>query len=490
MEARFRVPIWVVLLGVGLLMRWLFFERSFFFAHDQDLYSWIARDIIVNGHQRLVGQITSVDGVFIGSFYYYVMAFFYWIFGMNPLSAIVPITLISIFNIVSIYWVVRRFWGTRAGLIAAGIYAFSFGIARFDRWSVPTLPTLTWAIWFLAVTMELLRGNLKWLPLYGFMVGFIWQLHIALLPIAPLPILAYFMGKNKFSDLFSKNFSRYVLTGIAIFLITISPFFMFELKHNWSQVRSMMASTQKDIGAPTGKMKLIKVVEASGREIQQRLLFNLKYENNYLYWVVFMVLSGYLVYKKVVSGQQLSLMFLWIGLIMAAQFVSKRVVSEYYFTNIVPIIVVILALFINKALNMKTIVATMTVYLIINSIWLVTKTDEDQSYLYRREVVEYIKTDKVKNNYPCIAVNFISDPGVGVGFRYLFWYYGIDLVKPGTPGVPVYNIPIPWQLSLDEKPASFGRFGVLKPVAGNYNATKDDCKNPSFQLDPLLGYTE
>lgn len=490
MEARFRVPIWVVLLGVGLLMRWLFFERSFFFAHDQDLYSWIARDIIVNGHQRLVGQITSVDGVFIGSFYYYVMAFFYWIFGMNPLSAIVPITLISIFNIVSIYWVIQRNWGKRAGLIAAAIYAFSFGIARFDRWSVPTLPTLSWSIWFLGVIMGLRKGNLKWLPIYGFLVGFIWQLHIALLPIVPLPILAFFVGRNKFSSLFNKNVRRYVWGGILIFLITISPFFVFELKHNWSQVRSMAASTQKDIGAPTGKMKLIKVVEASGREIQQRLLFNLKYENNYLYWVVFVVLSGYLVYKKVVSGQQLSLMFLWIGLIMAAQFVSKRVVSEYYFTNIVPIIVVILALFINKALNVKLIIATMTVYLIINSIWMVTKTDEDQSYLYRRQVVEYIKSDKEKNNYNCIAVNFIADPGVGVGFRYLFWYYGVDIVKPGSPGVPVYNILIPWQISREGKPTSFGRFGVLKPVAGSYTVTKDACQSNEYQLDPLLGYTE
>ncbi|MBI2465016.1 glycosyltransferase family 39 protein [Candidatus Shapirobacteria bacterium] len=490
MEARFRVPIWVVLLGAGLLMRWLFFERSFFFAHDQDLYSWIAKDIIVNGHQRLVGQITSVDGVFIGSFYYYVMAIFYRLFGMNPLSAIVPITLISIFNIVSIYWVIKRNWGMRAGLIAAAIYAFSFGIARFDRWSVPTLPTLTWSIWFWGVIMELGKGNLKWLPIYGFLVGFIWQLHIALLPIVPLPILAFFVGKNKFSSLFDKNISRYVWGGILIFLITISPFFVFELKHNWSQVRSMAASTQKDIGAPTGKMKLIKVIEASGREIQQRIVFDLKYSNNYVYWLMFIAICGYLTWKKHIKWQEVGLMWGWIGLIMVAQFVSKRVVSEYYFTNTVPIVIAVMAIFLAKVITKNAAILVIFLYLVINSYWLVTKTDEDQSYLYRRQVVEYIKADKEKNNYNCIAVNFIADPGVGVGFRYLFWYYGVDIVKPGSPGVPVYNIPIPWQLSRYEKPVSFGRFGVLKPVAGDYKATEADCKNTSAQLDPLLGYTE
>lgn len=490
MEARFRVPIWVVLLGAGLLMRWLFFERSFFFAHDQDLYSWIAKDIIVNGHQRLVGQITSVDGVFIGSFYYYVMAVFYRLFGMNPLSAIVPITLISIFNIVSIYWVIKRNWGNRAGLIAAAIYALSFGIARFDRWSVPTLPTLTWSIWFLGVIMELRKGNLKWLPIYGFLVGFIWQLHIALLPIAPLPIMAYFVGKNNFSSLFNNKVSRYVWGGILIFLITISPFFVFELKHNWSQVRSMAASTQKDIGAPTGKMKLIKVIEASGREIQQRIVFDLKYNNNYVYWLVFIVISGYLVWRKHILLSDVGLMWGWIGLIMAAQFASKRIVSEYYFTNIVPIVIAWMAIFLAKVITKNAAILVMFLYLVINSYWLVTKTDEDQSYLYRRQVVEYIKADKEQNNYNCIAVNFIADPGVGVGFRYLFWYYGVDIVKPGSPGVPVYNIPIPWQISRDEQPTSFGRFGVLKPVIGKYEATKSDCLKNEYQLDPLLGYTE
>lgn len=101
---KFKVQTWVILgviLLIGLVMRVYNFEKSFAFAHDQDLYSWIAKDIVVDKHLRIVGQITSVDGVFIGPLYYYMMAFAYLLFGMDPVSAIVPLTLVGLLTIIS-----------------------------------------------------------------------------------------------------------------------------------------------------------------------------------------------------------------------------------------------------------------------------------------------------------------------------------------------------------------------------------------------------
>lgn len=481
--------LWVVLI-LGLVFRLFNFERSFFFAHDQDLYSWIAKDIVINHHQRLVGQITSVDGVFIGSFYYYIMAVFYTIFRMNPLSAVIPITILGLFNIWSLYYVVRKHFGNKVGLIASFLYAVSFGIARYDRWSVPTLPTLAWCIWFIYINLELLKGNLKVLPIYGFLVAFVWQLHIALLPILPLPIVAYILGKNRVDKLWSKDNLKITIVSVVIFLITLSPFVMFEMKHNFSQVKSMLASTKKDIGAPTGKMKLLKIIEASGVELQQRLLFGYKDAGwSTTYWFVFIIIAGWLTYTKKIAKKVTIIFVLWYGLILAAQFVSKRVVSEYYFTNMVPIFLIVISIGFGNLITSRWLLGLLGLYLLINSYWLLTRTDEDQSYLYRRQVIEYIKNDSLRNNYACISVNFIADPGVGVGFRYLSWYYGLKLVKPGTPGVPVYNIPIPWQLSMSENPKHFGRFGVLLPVKVD-NLNPNNCNKSEYQLDPLLGYTE
>ena len=480
----------LIIVFLGLIFRLVNFKRSFFFAHDQDLYSWIAKDIVINHHQRLVGQITSVDGVFIGSFYYYVMAFFYGLSGMNPMSAIVPITFLALFNIFSFYFITKKHFGIKAGLIACLIYTVSFGIAKFDRWSVPTLPTLTWGIWFIDVILELLKGNLKALPLYGFLTAFIWQIHIALIPILPLPMIAYLIGENKVSELWSKKRLNNTIIAIGIFLVTFSPFLIFEFKYNFSQIKSMVASTKKDIGAPTGKIKFAKIMEASGIEIQQRLFFGFKSNYAWIYWMIFTIILSFTLAGRYITVNQVVLFLLWIILILTVQFYSKRIVSEYYFTNLVPMYIVVISVFLANLVNIKYLAIIFVLYLLVNFYWLIDKTDEDQSYMYRQNVVEYIKKDMIDKNYPCIAVNFISDPGVGVGFRYLFWYYGIDLVKPGSPGVPVYNIPIPWQLSREENPTHFGRFGVLLPVKVNNLIKKEECKKAEYQLDPLLGYTE
>ncbi|MFZ2153352.1 MAG: glycosyltransferase family 39 protein [Microgenomates group bacterium] len=489
MKVNIKIAGWGIFLWliIGLIFRLYNFERSFSFAHDQDLYSWIAKDILVNHHNRLVGQITSVEGVFIGSFYYYVMAIFYAVGGMNPLAASIPLLVIGLASIYSIYWVVKINFGLRAGVIAGFIYCCSYGMAVFDMWSVPTEPTLLWSIWFLATIMGLLKGNLKYLPLYGFLCGFVWQLHIALIPILPLPIMAYFVGKNKFSYLWNKNNLKIVLMSLVIFLITISPFVVFEVKHNFSQTKSMLVGINQDWNGPRGIQKWLKVTDAAGVEFSQRIFFGLSMSNPLLMWSIVAICTAMVWPKTRENKNKIWLMIGWVLMILLVQFRSKRVVSEYYFTNLVPIYVVLISLYLEKIDN-KILIAIGLGYLLINGYWLVGKSDVDNSYYYRNKVVEYIKQDSVKNGYKCVAINFIADPGAGVGFRYLSWYHGLNLVKAGTPEIPVYNIAIPWQISASEESTRWGRFGIVLPVEKNISSA--NCEKSEYQLDPLLGYTE
>lgn len=480
----------LIIVAFGLLFRLYNFDKGFSFAHDQDLYSWIAKDIVVNKHNRLVGQVTSVDGVFIGSFYYYLMACFYVLGNMAPLIAVLPITLIGIFNIWSLYFVISKNFGNKAGTWSAFIYSVSFGISLFDRWSVPTQPTLTWSIWFMYVILELLKGNLKVLPIYGFLAGFVWQLHIALLPILPIPILAYFVGGNKFNLIFVKKNIINTLASIMIFVVVISPFFVFEYKHNFSQIKAMVTGINVDKGGPTGWQKVSKVMETSGREFQQRLLFDFDLSGVGRYWIIFFISTLYIIYKKIINLKHVLLLGLWFGLILLAQFTSKRVVSEYYFTNLLPIYILILSLLLAQIKYKFINVVIIFVYLFLNLKWLYLKSDEYESYFYKMQVVNFVKTDAAKNNYPCVAINFIADPGVGVGFRYLFWWQKVNLVKPGTAGVPVYNIPIPWQISAKDNPTVFGRFGVIIPPKPVNIIDPSVCNKLEYQLDPLLGYVE
>ncbi|MFA5024892.1 MAG: glycosyltransferase family 39 protein [Candidatus Shapirobacteria bacterium] len=477
--------IFIILLGI--FFRIYNFERGFSFAHDQDLYSWIAKDIIVNKHLRLSGQVTSVDGVFIGPAYYYLMAITYAIFNMNPIGAIVPLTIIGILNILSFYWILKRFYGEKTALIAAFIESISFGMAAFDRWSVPTQPTILWCIWFLFIILEFSRGKLKYMWLYAVLVGLLWNVHIALLPILPIPILVYFLSKGKFKEKISRIKIKQILVSLLIFVVVNSPFFVFEFKHNFSQVKSTIAAIKMKTEGPTGMQKIEKVLDASGREFQQRLFVGWEIEQVGWLWLVIIFMLILLKTKKILGNAEFIGIIFWIFLIVLAQFTSKRPVSEYYFSNVLPILILLVSLCLN-IIDIKILSILGIIYLGLNANWLFKKSEMDSSYFFRKQVVEYIKSEVKKNNYPCIAINYIADPGFGVGFRYLFWYEGIPLVK-ASDKVPIFNIVIPWQISGNEINSHNGRFGVINPKK-IITVDPTVCQDTKYYLDPLLGYTE
>jgi len=482
-----------VILLVGLVMRTYNFEKSFIFAHDQDLYSWIAKDIVVNKHMRSVGQLTSVDGVFIGPLYYYIMAFTYLLFKMNPISAIIPLTIIGLGTVLSFYIFGKKYFSERVGLTMAFIYAVSYGAASYDKWSCPTELAILWTVWFLYLIFGMFKKNVRLIPFFGVLIGLTYHIHIALVPILPIAIMAFFMSGGSFKDNIKKIKIKNFLITLLLFILVSSPFWIFEIKHNFSQVRSVLTATQTDMGQPTGLLKFKKVVNASAIEMQQRLVIGWPIKPVEMIWPIFLLMT-YLVYKfKKLKRNEVIVFFLWILIIGAAQFASKRIVSEYYFTNYTAIFILVISLFFDIFLDKKhlskVVLGLSGVYLLTNCLRLVKITEQmNDSYLYRKQLVEYIKNDQQKNNYPCVGINYVAKFGDGVGFRYLFWYEGIDVIKP-SGSVPTYNIVIPWETSANEVNKKIGRFGVVLPTQ-NEASSNEWCQAVENQLDPLLGYVD
>lgn len=195
-------------------MRTWRYENFFGFGHDQDLFSWIAKDIVINHNFRLIGQETSISGVFVGPLFYYLVSLFFYIFHMDPRSANLLTILISMFTIISFYYVVGKFFGKTSGLITAFLYSSSLGIAFFDRWVVPTQPTLLWSIWYLYILLSFLKGNFQTLPILAILIGLVWHVHIAFFPLLLILLLTVFLywkahSKRNFQFTDNQTYSRY-----------------------------------------------------------------------------------------------------------------------------------------------------------------------------------------------------------------------------------------------------------------------------------------
>ncbi|MDP3948312.1 MAG: glycosyltransferase family 39 protein, partial [bacterium] len=402
----------ILILLLGLFFRIYKLEIFYPWGHDQDLFAWIAKDILIDGHFRLIGQETSIIGVFIGPLFYYLIAVSFAFFNMNPLSAALVTTIVSLATIVSIYWVFNKFFGRSVGLIGTFLYAISPGTVFLDRWVVPTQPTILWSVWFVYVLLSILKGNFQILIPLSILVGLIWHVHIAFIPLLILLPVAFWLSDKKNRK---KNINlRSLIISLAILFSFVSAFFVFEIRHGFQQTKSVINATYQDKGDLTGGDRLIKVITSGGSSLAGAFTLSDTATNLnplLIRSLPFLLLIGifYLWYKRILSKSQTILFVSWYATTFLGQFFSKRIITEYYFNNLFVILFLTLALILTQ---FKTVLRKFPVieillvgYLVVNFAWLINRQDDLGGFLYKRQAIEFIKADASAKGYNCIAVN-------------------------------------------------------------------------------------
>ncbi len=467
---------------VGFYFRTYKLAELYTFAHDNDLYSWIVKDIWVDRHFRLIGQETSVGAIFIGPLFYYLLVPFFVLFKLDPIGAVMLTTIIGILTIVSFYFVISKFFGRAAGLTVAFLYAVSLQNVFFDRWVVPTQPTVLWSIWYLYVLLSLLGGNLKVLPLAGILLGLIWHIHITLAPLVLLLPIAIILSHRKIKA------NQFILPAFFGLVLTL-PFWLFEFRHGFTQFKGFFDSLSGYKDPAQGFYRFQKMFDLSAAPLLANLFPDLRF-TNFSNLLPMIFLSLYCLLRKILSKKEFLLMLAWVLIAILSQFFSRRTVSEYYFSNIIVVTLPLAALFLTSFFRFRVgkvvLLSLLLGYLIFNRNNLLKRSTLPDGYLAKKQIVEYIRKDALAKGYPCISINYITNFGKGVGFRYFFWWQGVKLIQPGK-GAPVYNIVIPAEISAKEINVAFGNLGLILPRPQVFK-DKALCDDPGFQLLSPLGF--
>lgn len=479
---------YIILLGI-FFRAYKLIER-YQYGHDADLFSWIAKDIIVDHHYRLIGQLTSAPGIFIGPLYYYLNIPFFLLTNMDPIGAVIPITIIGVFTIFSYYWIFKKLFGYQTGLIASFLYACSNYIIEFDRWVVPSTPTNLWAIWYFFIIISLVRGNFKVLPILGILIGLIWHIHIALLPtLIAIPVAIILSKKlpNK----------KQIMYFFIAFFVTSIPLIIFELRHNFGQLFSLIANFTTQHPGQTGISKLIQVLSMINKNLNA-LIFspNSFYIFEHIWFVVSILILGFLlVKKKLVNTREMLVLQIWFLGIVAFFTLSSAPVSEYYFSNLSVIFIFIVSGLATIIWNSSKIGKAVIIFLLgifmIKGLYATIYMDYyNKGYLERKGVAQFIVQDSKQKDYPCVGITYITAPGENVGFRYFFWLFNLKTVRPQINSAPVYNIVIPDELALPEIDKKFGHIGVIIPKkVGTKEEITKACAGENTNLtDPMFGF--
>lgn len=476
-----------IILLIWTLTRWWDYQAILGFGYDEDLAGWIIKDIFVDHHIRLIGQETSINGLYIGPLFYYLQGVFFELTGMDPIGGFYLTMVISLATLVSLIWAVGRYFGRMAGLAAGLLYTQSSGLAAYDQWVVPTQPTLLWSTWYLYAILGLYEGKRWSLVLLGGLVGLIWYIHIAFVPLLVLIPLVIWLGKSD-RKIWT---SREMLFGGIICGLLIVPVLIFELRHNFIQLHGLIAAITVNGQDVTGWQRMLKVVSGAGQAIIQTLIEPKMIAANSLAVISGVSLGVFVLswwWLKAKNNYRWYIMIIWVVVVTVGQYLSKRPISEYYFTNLVVPVLVVESVLVSTLIGRwrDVIILILAGVILSNAAYILNRPDNPNGYLARMKIVEQITEDARNNNYPCVAINYITLPGRNAGYRYLMWWQGINSITPGND-VAVYSIVDPAGLSAKEIWYVFGGLGVIRPT--NPKIDQSVCKKPDRQLLPLWGFT-
>lgn len=466
-----RNKILLILVLVGLLTRSYQYRDRASYTHDNDLAGWVIKDIVVDKHVRLIGQLTSSPGIYIGGLFYYLQVPFYWLANMDPIGGVALVVGIGLLGVASMYYV--------AGFIPSLIYAVSFLISNTEREVVPTTPVFLWSIWFFHTFVQLWKGNKKWLYVAAILVSLIWHFNLALILGIPLLLIAFF-----------KNFKTYklkdILLPVLLFLIFNLPLFAFEFRHGFTQTKSLF-STLTTVGTKSDYTdrygKFIQTIRYSLRNANRIFVDDSIKVNQW--FIPSIILAGILLF----SGWRW-LILGWIALYIAFFSLHPLPLSEYYL-NGMTIVWILGAGWLLAKLPRAMSAIILTLFLYHNLDRLFAYQTNHAGYIERKAIVQYIKDDALKNNYPCVAISYITSPGNNFGYRYWFWYFKLKTMRPDSLA-PVYTIVFPHSY-VDRMDKTFGSLGLIFPDYSRYTKegiTKSCSISDQNLSESMFGFTK
>ncbi|MEM4270737.1 MAG: glycosyltransferase family 39 protein, partial [Candidatus Pacearchaeota archaeon] len=320
---------------------------------------------ILHGDLTLLGPTASVGGFFLGPIYYYFMTPFLWLFNYNPVG---PAVMVAIFGVLTVYLVYKAgqmFFNKTTGIIAAIFYSISPLVIAYSRssWNPNLMPFFS--LLTLVVLHIALRKDKSWLiVLSGLLLGVTMQLHylatfLSVIMFSYVLLFEIFKNSKGFSSAFLiKLFKNYFFLFLG-FLVGLSPFLVFEVRHNFQNIQSIFnfILSSKDTGLSA---KIYKIIYDVFFRLFARLLTNfpppeqvsLKASINILFWylgslmlgvisiLVFLIKFAILYKKKEKEEDQFFkylLIFLWLILGVGLFGFYKKNIYDYYFGFMFPL---------------------------------------------------------------------------------------------------------------------------------------------------------
>lgn len=430
------------------------------FNFDQEYAANFAYNVLRVYPVQLIGQPLSVEGLFMGPWYFYYLVPFFAFTNLEPSGGFIGSVIFSLLIISTYFWVGKKIFGTEAGLIAAfirSILPIELGndLAMAPSYASELLILITWLLFY-----KYWYGQTKYLPILGFVFGMYTSIHPILFPFY-IVFLILLLIVRKLPDI------RTLLFSIFAFLIPVSPLLLFEYFHKFLEVKRLFQVFAHPSSGVNRSSDFLKYLSFNAEEPRRVLTFFFLQKEVFL--VLFFLCLFFVIYKQVGfwkdNFHKAALFITYAVFIIYYTFFPTHV-PEYYFQALSTLALVYLSAtlaFLTKKPFLKVILALLLLNIAYTSTGdLVNKwNNPSKGSLAQKEFIVKEIVSRVSPNQE-FYVSYITPLGANFGFDYLFKYYGkIPQTKEAKP--PVFTIVLPKSLSIDSINISAGNIGLILP---------------------------
>jgi len=457
MKAKYLNFLFAVLILISLFLKIVpTTGYNFPFTIDQARDMLAIRRMAVGLQPALVGPTTSINGVFLGPFWYYFNLPAFILSGGSP-AALVYWQILW-YHLAAIIFYLFTYKKTKIfALVFPALFLFvpSFFYATRYSWNANAMPIFT-LIYLVTLVETLIKPTRAKLFILGLISGLSFQIEAAFaILFFPFSLLTLTLKKVQ-------PFWKSILWLTAGFAITLIPQLLFELRHNFLITKVFIGELTGQSDILGQKLNFSKRLADRINSYQGLLYGTLRLPQ--IYTKIIFLLSGaistaLLFTKKITSRQKLytlvSLGFIILSFLFYLLYPNK--LKGWFITGMAVFYIVPISIFISHLINQKSKLLKITILIaLLFTIYLQAKVEYDHLPRANQEqstdrsqlknelaVIDWVY--KEANGRPFKSYNYL--PSIyDFPYQYLYWWYGAKKYNyhPDTvsyaDGIPEYIV--------------------------------------------------
>lgn len=379
----------MVILTVAVFLRFYNLRDSLMFQGDQGRDALVVSKIFKELDPVFIGPVTSIGNMYLGPFYYYFMLPFLFLTYPDPLGPVYAVALLGVITVWLMFLISKKVFDLRTAYIATFFFALSAAVVNLSRFSWnPNIAPFFSLLMFYFTYLAWKKDTKYWL-LVSLCFSLLIQLHyVTLLSVIGASLILLIQVIQKIKNSSKKFFNQekrlllHILLSLFIFIISLTPLFLFDLKHDFTNARSFSSIlTEKDSFNLEKKSKktnfgaIEKFLTLDLKDRASKVIFEPSFGvhkiNHPLLFLSLFAFSFYLIRNKgrIKDGEVILLAYLIPGIVGISLY--QHEVYEHYIAYLFPFAYMFYGLFFSKIKNkwlMSSLLLPFMVFYIFNNL--------------------------------------------------------------------------------------------------------------------------